>query len=299
MRFIDRLVLAGTDEMIRVKCPAKVNLFLKVLGKRGDGFHEVQNVMQTITLFDQLTLRKQREGVTLVCSGQDVEGREEENLAFKAAELFLSRGHGMGGVHLDLNKSIPVAAGLGGGSSDAACCLLALNEIFGSRLSPDDLRSLGADLGSDVPFFIEGGTALCTGRGEVVKPLRAAPRFAGILVAPEVCFKTCEMYALLSPADSEGPDVDVMLRATEFGELSSISSVFFNSFRRVAFQKAPELAPLESMLEKLGSLRVILCGSGPSLLGVFASVAQAEAALQRLRLAKGPKTRLAAVISSF
>jgi 4-diphosphocytidyl-2-C-methyl-D-erythritol kinase len=296
MRFVDRLVLAGTDEMIRVKCPAKVNLFLKVLGKRGDGYHEVQNVMQTIRLFDELTVRKQQRGVTLACSGRTIEGNAEDNLAFKAADRFLSKGHGTGGVHLELKKNIPVAAGLGGGSSDAACCLLALNELLGSGLSPEDLRSPAAELGSDVPFFVEGGTALCTGRG---KPLRAAPRFGGILAAPEVRFATSEMYSLLSAEDLQGPDVSEMLRSVESGELSSVCSALFNSFERVAFQKAPELATLKSRLEMSGSTGVILCGSGPALLGIFPTLAQAEAALQRFRLATGPKTRFAARVSSF
>lgn len=299
MRFVDRLVLSGTNEMIRVKCPAKVNLFLKVLGKRSDEYHEVQNVMQTVSLFDELTVRKQKAGISLESSGETVEGSAEENLAFKAAALFFERGRGKGGVHLELKKNIPVAAGLGGGSSNAACCLLALNELLGSGLSPDDLRSLAAELGSDVPFFIEGGTALCTGRGEDVNPLRAAPRFGGILVAPDVRFKTSEMYSLLSAEDSQGPDVNEMLRSIESGELSSLCSALFNSFEGVALHKAPELPTLKKMLEKLGSLRVILCGSGPSLLGVFPTLAQAEAALQRLRLAKGPKTRFTGVISSF
>jgi len=293
------LVLSRSDVMIRVRCPAKVNLFLKVLGRRSDAYHEVQNVMQTIRLFDELTLRKQGTGVTLECLRETVEGSTEENLAFKAADLFLRKGHGTGGVHLELKKNIPIAAGLGGGSSDAASCLMALNELFRVGLSDDDLRSTAAELGSDVPFFVEGGTALCTGRGELVKPLPAAPRFGGILIAPDVRFKTSEMYGLLSAEDSQGPDVDVMLHSIESGELSSVCSSLFNSFERVAFQKAPELAHLKSMLERLGSLGVILCGSGPTLLGIFPSVAQAEAALQRFRLATGPKTRFAAVVSTF
>jgi 4-diphosphocytidyl-2-C-methyl-D-erythritol kinase len=158
---------------------------------------------------------------------------------------------------------------------------------------------MAAQLGSDVPFFIEGGTALCTGRGEAVKALPAAPSFGGILAAPNVHFKTPEMYSLLSAKDSQGPDASVMLRSIASGEQSSLCSALFNSFERVAFHKAPELAPLTGVLEKLGSRRVILCGSGPTLLGIFRTLAQAEAALQRFRLGKGPKPHFAAVISSF
>jgi 4-diphosphocytidyl-2-C-methyl-D-erythritol kinase len=296
---LDRLILSKTHDSIRVRCPAKVNLFLKVLGKRSDGYHDVQNVMQTLTLFDELSVRKQKEGVTLSCSGERIDGDAEENLVVRAANLFFRRGYGRPGVHLELKKNIPVAAGLGGGSSDAACCLLALNDLLATGLSNDTLREMAAELGSDVPFFIEGGTALCTGRGEVVKPLPAAPRLAGILASPDVCFKTSEMYSLLSAEDSHGPDVSEMLSSIASGDVSSLCSALFNSFERVAFQKAPELAALKSTLEKLGSTRVILCGSGPTLLGIFPTLAQAEAALQRFRLAAGPKTRFACCITSF
>jgi len=296
---LDRLILSKTGDSIRVRCPAKVNLFLKVLGKRSDGYHEVQNVMQTVSLFDELSVRRQKEGVTLSCSGETIDGAAEENLVVRAANLFFRRGYARPGVHLELKKNIPVAAGLGGGSSDAACCLLALNQLFSAGLSNDTLREMAAELGSDVPFLIEGGTALCTGRGEVVEALPAAPPLGGILAAPDVRFKTSEMYSRLSEEDSHGPDVSEMLSSIASGEPCSLFSALFNTFERVAFQKAPELATLKSTLEKLGSQRAILCGSGPTLLGIFPTLAQAEAALQRLRLAVGAKTRFTAVVSSF
>lgn len=299
LRWLERLVLSRTDNSIRLRCPAKVNLFLKVLGKRNDGYHDVQNVMQTISLFDELSARKQKERVTLSCSGETIDGLAEENLVVRAANLFFRRGYARPGVYLELKKNIPVAAGLGGGSSDAACCLLALNELFAAGLSNDPLWEMAAELGSDVPFFIEGGTALCTERGEVVKPLPAAPRFAGILVTPETRFKTSEMYNLLSVEDMQGADVSEMLSSIASSEQSHLCSALFNSFERVAFQNAPEVVALKGALEKLGSQRVILCGSGPTLFGIFPTVAQAEAALQRFRLATAPKTRLAAVVSSF
>ncbi len=299
MRFIDRLILHRTDTAIRLRCPAKVNLFLKVLAERNDGYHEVQNVMQTIRLFDELTVRTKKAGISLRLFGETIGGSEEENLVFKAAELFLSKGHRAGGVHLKLKKNIPVAAGLGGGSSDAAACLLALNELLGTGLSNEDLRSLAAELGSDVPFFIEGGTALCTGRGDIVQSLPASPPFAGTLVTPIVRFATSEMYSLLSAEDSQGPDVSEMLGSIRSGELGSVCSALFNSFERAAFQKAPELATLKKTLEDLGSQRVILCGSGPTVLGIFPTLARAEAALQRVRLAKGAETRFTTVVSSF
>lgn len=299
MRLVDRLIVSRTEEAVHIRCPAKVNFFLKVLGKRGDGYHEVQNVMQTVTLFDELKVRRQNAGVTLACSGEDIEGDAEENLAFRAVELFLKRGHGSGGIHLELRKNIPVTAGLGGGSSDASCSLLALNELFHAGLSADDLRSLAAELGSDAPFFVEGGTALCTGRGEIVRLLPPSPRFAGILACPKASLTTPEMYGLLQSQDAEGPDLDLVLRSIERGDLTKTCSVLFNSFERAAFQKVPELPRLKKKLEELGSIGVVLCGKGPSLLGIFLTPEEAERGLRRLTRSQELETRFAVVVSAL
>jgi len=283
MRFIDRLILSRTEESIHLRCPAKANLFLKVVGKRTDGYHEVQNVMQTVTLFDELKLHKKSSGIVLTCSQNELAASPEQNLVFKAAELFFKKGCATGGAHLDLKKNIPVAAGLGGGSSDAACCLLALNELFGSELSPDSLRSMAAELGSDVPFFVEGGTALCTGRGDVVKKLRDAPPFVGILVSPGSPLKTSEMYASLTSEDFRGPDVEEILRPIKEGDLRRVCSSLFNAFERVAFQKLPELQRLKRELDELGSMGTVLCGSGPTILAIFPRFSQAASAVKQLR----------------
>ncbi|MDP2897884.1 MAG: 4-(cytidine 5'-diphospho)-2-C-methyl-D-erythritol kinase [bacterium] len=296
---LDRLILSKTGDSIRVRCPAKVNLFLKVLGKRSDCYHDVQNVMQTISLFDELSVRRQKEGVTLSCSGETIDGAAEENLVVRAANLFFRRGYARLGVHLELRKTIPVAGGLGGGSSDAACCLLALNELFAAGLSNDTLREMAAELGSDVPFFIEGGIALCTGRGEIVQPLSPAPPFTGVLVTPKSRFKTSEMYALLAQDDSDGPDLDDMLRSIESGDLASVCSALFNSFTTAAFRLAPELPRLRHILHRLGSMSVVLCGSGPTLLGVFQGIAQGEAAMRELQAASLGETRLVHLTATF
>ncbi len=299
MSFAERLILFRSEDAVHIRCPAKVNLFLRVLERRSDGYREVQNVMRTVTLFDELEVRKQGAGIALVCSGENVGASAEENLAFRAAELFLRNGYGTGGVHLDLKKNIPVAAGLGGGSSDAGCCLLALNELFGARLSAGCLRSLAAELGSDVPFFVEGETALCTGRGEIVRRLRGSLHFGGILLAPEARLKTPEMYKSLTSEDRHGPDVNVMLDAIESGDLRSVCSALFNSFEKLAFRQVPELTRLRSALEELGSIGVVLCGSGPVLLGIFPSVKEAVTGLQRLTPEAVRQKRFAAVIGTF
>jgi 4-diphosphocytidyl-2-C-methyl-D-erythritol kinase len=299
MRFVERLILNRREESVRLRCPAKVNLFLKVTGKRGDGYHEVQNVMQTVTLYDELEVRRRGSGVRLTCSGREVGKNREENLAFRAAEAFLREGYGSGGVDVELRKNIPVAAGLGGGSSDGACCLLALNEVFGTGLSADTLRSLAAELGSDVPFFIEGGTALCTGRGEIVRQLRDAPRFGGVLAGPGSSLKTVEMYASLVEEDFGGPKVEGMLRAIEEGDLKGVCSALFNGFERAAFERMPELREWRRQLGQLGSMGTVLCGSGPTLLAIFPGIDEAEAAARRLRNHETKEAGFTAVVSAF
>ncbi len=299
MTFVDRLILNRTEESVRIRCPAKVNLFLKVVGKRSDGYHEVENVMQTVTLFDDLEVEKRWSGLRLSCSERELARNPEENLAFKAADLFFKGGYGRGGVNLELKKRVPVAAGLGGGSSDGACCLLALNELFRSGLSVEAMRSLAAELGSDAPFFVEGGTALCTGRGEIVKRLAEAPRFAGILAAPDSGLKTGEMYGSLAPEDFRGPQPDAILRSIEDGDLKGVCSGLFNSFERAALRAAPELGELRRTLQELGSVGTVLCGSGPTLLGIFRRLEEAEAALARLRERQENKTRFLVAITAF
>jgi len=295
MRFVDRLILNRMDESLHIRCPAKVNLFLKVVGKRSDGYHEVQNVMQTVTLFDELKVRKKVSGVRLTCSEPELAGNPEQNLVFKAADLFLSRGYGRGGLRLELRKRTPIAAGLGGGSSDGACCLLALNELFGRSLSPEVLKALAGELGSDAPFFVEGGTALCTGKGEVVRQLRDAPRFAGILAAPDRRLKTAEIYRALDREDFCGPEVDDTLRAIEEGDLKGLCSALFNGLETVAFREAPELRKLKGKLEDVGSVGTVLCGSGPTLLAIFPGAREAEMGLSRLT----QETGFAALVSAF
>jgi 4-diphosphocytidyl-2-C-methyl-D-erythritol kinase len=299
MRFVDRLVVSRAEDSLCIKCPAKVNLFLKVLGKRSDGYHEVQNVMQTVTLFDELYVRRERSGLSLICSNEVLAEEAEKNLAYRAAELFFGQGHAHGGVRLELTKNIPIAAGLGGGSSDAACCLLALNELFASGLSPEELRLLAAELGSDVPFFVEGGTALCTGKGEVVTQLPPAPHFAGIVASPGDSMKTGEMYGRLTPEDFQGPEAEEMLGSIRSGRLENVCSALFNTFEKVALRAMPEIAALKKRLEDVGSVGSLLCGSGPTVFGVFPGLEQTERALGQLTIKRENQPSFSAAVSAF
>jgi 4-diphosphocytidyl-2-C-methyl-D-erythritol kinase len=211
----------------------------------------------------------------------------------------LTRGYGRGGVRLELKKNIPVAAGLGGGSSDGACCLLALNHLFKTGLRDDVLRSLAAELGSDAPFFIEGGIALCTERGDVVKQLPQAPPFSGIVAAPGAALNTGKMYSLLSREDQGGPGVEKMLNAITNGNLSRVCSALFNTFQKLALREVPEVGELTKKLRDLGSMGTVLCGSGPTVLGIFAQAKEADTAFRQLMADKNKKAAFAALISAF
>jgi 4-diphosphocytidyl-2-C-methyl-D-erythritol kinase len=265
---------------IHIRCPAKVNLFLRILGQREDGYHEVLNVMQTVTLFDELKVSKQERGVTLVCSDRELDRTPEENLAFRAADLFLRNGYGRGGIRLELRKNTPIAAGLGGGSSDGACCLLALNELFGSNLPAEELRSLSAKLGSDPPFFIAGGTALCTGRGDTVHQLTAAPGFAAIVATPKERLLAAEVYDFLGTEDFKGPEPGPMLEAIEHGDLKGICSALYNGLEKAVLRKMPCLEKVKRFFADAGSLGTVVCGSGPTILAIFSGVEEAEEGLR-------------------
>lgn len=181
--------------MLTIKAPAKINWFLEIHGKRPDGYHEIETVMQTVSLFDEITVRT-ADTLTLTCN-VDL-GDPRQNLVFKAAEI-LQAEHAPGqGAQIDLKKQIPHGAGLGGGSSDAANALVALNRLWGLNLGNDRLKELVSRVGSDCAFFIEGGTAICTGRGEIVTPIRDIVGLNAVLLYPNDVCPTAAVYRELS-----------------------------------------------------------------------------------------------------
>ena len=190
---------------MRIETPAyaKVNFTLEVLGKRGDGYHEIVSIMQTVSLHDTVTLEPADE-ITLSPALPGV--AVEENLAYRAALLLTERSGVRQGAHITLEKAIPQAAGLGGGSSNAAAVLGGLNRLWGLAMSDDDLAGLGAEVGSDVPFFVRGGTAMVSGRGERVRPLPPVDQSWLVLLCPEipVADKTAAMYSRVTPAHYTG-----------------------------------------------------------------------------------------------
>ncbi|MBI4338215.1 MAG: 4-(cytidine 5'-diphospho)-2-C-methyl-D-erythritol kinase [Chloroflexi bacterium] len=262
---------------IMLKAYAKVNLTLEVLGRREDGYHEVVTLLQTVSLHDQLSVRP-APGLGIQCDDPTLEG--PDNLAFRAALLLQGKYAPGRGVAIGIKKGIPVAGGLGGGSTDAAATLVALDRLWGLDLGMARLLDAAAALGSDVPFFIRGGTAVARGRGEVVETLRPAPPFWMVLVCPPVrpANKTASLYRLLGPGHyTRGEATETVLERLKAGRPFEPDQ-FCNVFEAVADGVFPELAGYRRALEEVSGHRAHLSGTGPSLFALVPDRAAAERA---------------------
>ncbi len=281
--------------MLTVKAPAKLNLTLEVLGKRPDGFHEIRSVLQTIDLCDTLHFEG-GEKITFNC---DMEGwLAKESLVSRAASLLQEVARRSEGVSIKIEKRIPLMSGLGGDSSDAVAVLRGLNELWGLGLSREKLPGLAAQLGSDVSFFLHGGTALVEGRGEKVSPLPSLPNMWVVLVVPDVpgkAGKTARMYqSLTAPHYTDGKIteklVDVIKGGGEFN-----TSMLFNTFENIAFDDFNIRHAYVEHLIKLGATNVHIAGSGPTLFTMLENKILAEELLARCKN-QGMETYLAATI---
>ena len=280
---------AAAGKSVRILAPAKINLGLAVLGSRGDGYHELRTVFQAVSLCDRVTLRPARSGVQVNCPALPDLG--ESNLAHRAARMFFENTGLTRGVKIDLEKRIPPQAGLGGGSSDAAAVLLGCCRLFGLAPEPGVLRDWAAALGSDVPFFLDGGAAVGSGRGEVLTPL--AP-FAGAAVAlinfSTAGLSTAAVYRRLKSVNRTSErltgstrNLTILLASWQGGDLRRLAKRLFNDLEPPAFALAPELADVKEALYAAGADGALLCGSGSSVFGLFGSDRAADRARGLLR----------------
>jgi len=265
--------------------PCKVNLLLNILGRRADGFHELETLLLPVPLHDRLTFELRPAGVTLTCSDPALPA-DGTNLVHRAATAFLAAAPaGPGGVAIHLEKRLPLAAGLGGGSANAATTLRALNDLCGRPLDAAALHGLAAALGSDVPFFLQDGPALATGRGEVVRPLAPFPALRGaalLLVHPGFGIATAWAYRELArfPAARDGrpgraAELAALLAA---GDLAAAGAALCNSLEAPALRKHPVLALYQEFLRAHGAVGALMSGSGSTTFAVFRDVPAAEAA---------------------
>ncbi len=264
---------------------AKLNLAFEVLGKRADGYHEVKTVMQTVDLSDLLTIEPWP-ALRVECDSPELSG--EANLVWKAAEA-LARSRGIRPqAHISVQKRIPVAMGLGGGSSDAAAALSALNNLWGLSASAEELAEIAAGVGSDVSFFLWGGTALAEGRGELVSPLPPLPPFNLTLVFPdlEISDKTRRMYSRLTPANySDGGTTRSLVQLLMSGQFvaESIRGCIYNVFQDIAEWEFPLLARMRRAVLERGGPELYLCGAGPAMFAVPSSEMQHRTVTEALQ----------------
>lgn len=251
-----------------VKAPAKINLSLDVLHKRNDGYHEVEMIMTTIDLADRIELTLLNKDQIIIHSHSQFVPDDPRNLAYQAALLLKERYQIKLGVRIQIEKNIPVAAGLAGGSSDAAATLRGLNQLWGLGLSLDELAVLGAEIGSDVSFCVYGGTALATGRGEVITELPAPPTCWVILAKPLIGVSTAEVYRRLNLAQINHPNTEKMVQAIHNDDFKGVCQQMGNVLEDVTLSLYPEVRLIKEQMKRFGADAVLMSGSGPTVFGL-------------------------------
>lgn len=271
------------------KAYAKINIGLDVLRRRPDGYHEVRMIMQTVDLCDELVIEKrQKAGIELQTDNSELPS-DSGNLVYRAAEMLLREKKIEEGVKITLVKRIPIAAGMAGGSSDAAAAMRGLNELFGMGYSVTKLQELGVKLGADIPYCIVGGTMLSEGIGEILTPLPAPPDCFLVIAKPDFNVSTGFVYGNLHADTLEyHPDIDGMIEALKSGNLQGITDRLGNVLETVTAREYPVIEELKELLKCQGAGNALMSGSGPTVFGLFRERKTAEraaAAVKERRLA--------------
>ncbi len=256
---------------MKINAYAKINIGLDVLGKREDGYHEVRMIMQTVGIHDELTVERfEGSGIRLTTNRSDIPV-DDDNLICRAAKLFMGTLGISSGISVDLKKQIPVAAGLAGGSTDAAATLTALNDIFRTHLSQEELRSIGVKIGADVPYCIMGGTALSEGIGEILTPVDRCPDMRILLAKPPAGVSTAYVYKNLKLDEVTHPDIDALISAIRGSDIRQIASNMGNVLESVTVKTDPVISDIKKIMMRNGALGALMSGSGPTVFGVFES----------------------------
>lgn len=269
---------------------AKINIGLDVLRRRADGYHEVKMIMQTVDIYDELVLERRKEpGIELRMDNSELPSGGD-NLICRAADLLFREKKITGGVNISLTKRIPIAAGMAGGSADAAAALRGVNELFDLGYSLTELQALGVGLGADIPYCLAGGTMLSEGIGEILTPLPAPPAAHLVIARPDINVSTAFVYGNLH-ADSLAwhPDIDGMVAALQKGDLDGITGRLGNVLETVTVKAHPVIEQIKELLRKQGAENALMSGSGPTVFGIFKekeTAARAAEAVERGQLAK-------------
>lgn len=250
------------------KAPAKINLALDVLFKRPDQYHEVEMVMTTVDLADRIELTELKNDEIQIYSHNRYVPDDNRNLAYQAAALLKKRYGIHQGVGIKIEKNIPVAAGLAGGSSDAAATLRGLNRLWKLGLSLDELAVIGSEIGSDVSFCVYGGTALATGRGEKIQHLSSPPKCWVVLAKPIMGVSTADVYKRLDIQKANHPDIPAMLKAIRDKNYEAVCDNVGNVLESVTLSMYPEVSHIKNQMKKFGADAVLMSGSGPTVFGL-------------------------------
>lgn len=253
-------------DKISLKVPAKINLYLRVLGKRDDGYHEIESLMQAVDIYDELTLERS-DTIEITCDDPSL-SRDESNLAFKAASVLRDRFH-FPGAKIDLAKRIPSGAGLGGGSADAAFVIRGLCSLYGLAPEPDEILKIAAGIGSDVPFFLSGGQAQVTGRGEIVRSIRLPDQYDIIVIVPPIKTSTAEIYNNIRIGLTKENKPVLFEKRTGVSRFNKLVKRFSNDLEEAVLRKFPELAELKEILMESGAACSSMTGSGSAFFGLF------------------------------
>lgn len=274
----------GYGQIMKLKAFAKINLGLDVVRKREDGYHEVRMIMQTVGIFDRLELKMQAEPGIRVSTNLSFLPNDESNLVYKAARLLMDEKGVKEGLSIQLEKHIPVAAGMAGGSSDAAAVLVGVNRMFNMGFSMEELMKRGVKIGADVPYCVMRGTALSEGIGEILAPLPPMPDCSILVAKPPVSVSTKFVYENLH-VDSlaKHPDIDGMIKAIREESLSGIVKRMENVLETVTEKNYPVIRELKEYMMGAGAMGALMSGSGPTVFGIYDDAAKAEKARDDLR----------------
>ncbi len=271
-------------DKIKLKALGKINLGLDVLGRRPNGYHDVRMVMQTVYLYDQILLEKtDKEGISLETNLFYLPVNEN-NLAYRAAKMLIDEFAIKEGVHISLEKHIPVAAGMAGGSSNAAAVLYGMNRLFQLGLTDQELMDRGVQLGADVPYCIMRGTVLAEGIGEKLTPLPAMPKCHVLLAKPPISVSTQKVYEKLDAQEvTKHPDIDGILLGLQTGDLEKITSSMGNVLENVTITEYPQIERIKDVMKEEGALNAMMSGSGPTVFGIYDDKMLARRAAARIR----------------
>lgn len=271
-------------DYISVKARAKINLTLDVTGKRPDGYHELKMIMQTVELYDKVFIKKIEKPVIKIKTNLEWLPTDNRNLAYKAAEVIKERYDIPGGVFIELKKTIPVAAGLAGGSADCAAVLYAMNILYNLKIKRDELAVIALELGSDVPYCLMRGTALAEGRGEILTRLPVCPEAWIVLAKPAVGMSTAAVYKAIDAIDGYAhPDTEGMIDAIKKSDINAVASKLSNVLENASIPMCPMIGDIKKMLSDMGAVGVLMSGSGPTAYGIFKDKETAQKAADNVK----------------